>query len=65
MKKEEEFCNEFLALVTKYGYKGHAWAVCTGDINRGYGASWPDGTEKELLKKLKTIISDIDSRGVK
>lgn len=58
-------CKEIMAIMKKHKIQGWAYAIAINDIasegSGGYGASYPTGTETELTKKLKIMISDINS----
>ncbi len=63
MEEDITLSEEFSEIFKKYNCKGYAWAVIrenTGLPEVGYGASYPTGTEQELIKKLKIMIHDIE-----
>lgn len=56
---------ELMRLMKKHGVEGYAWAVTRAGSDSpamgGYGACYPKGTERDLIRKLNLMIRDIKS----
>lgn len=66
-EKDLTLAKELIQLMEKHDVKGYAWAITREGANSpaigGYGAHYPKGTERDLIRKLNIMIRDIEHNG--